>query len=57
MADRIIENGVDRATEAKDLATDAKDAAARGETEESRFLAEAATKLDAEAAERVLKSK
>lgn len=57
MADRIIENGVDRATEAKDLATDAKDAAARGETEESRFLAEAAKKLDAEAAERVLKSK
>ena len=57
MTDKIVENGVDRATEAKDLAHDAQDAAARGEKDESAFLADAARELDAKAAEEVLKSK
>ena len=57
MADKIVENGVDRSTEAKDLAQDAKEAAERGETEESSFLADAARELDPAAADAVLKKK
>ncbi len=57
MADKIVENGVDRATEAKDLAHDAQDAASRGEKDESSFLADAARELDPKAADEVLKQK
>lgn len=57
MADKIVESGVDRTTEAGDLAHDAQEAAARGETDESAFLANAARTLDKQAADDVLKDK
>ena len=57
MAEKIVENGVDRSTEAKDLAADAKEAAGRGEKDESAFLADAARQLDPAAADEVLKGK
>ena len=55
MADKIVENGVDRAQEAKDLAQDAQEAASHGEKDEAAFLADAARALDKGAADEVLK--
>lgn len=46
MPGKIVENGADRSTGAKDLARDVTDAGSRGEQEESAFLAEATRAMD-----------
>ncbi len=57
MSGKIKDEGVDKATEAKDLATDAVEAIEHGDKEEGKFLADAAKALDPSAAAEVLKDK
>lgn len=55
MSGKVSEDGVDSATEARDLIHDAKEAKAHGDKEEADFLVDAAKELDPKAAKDELK--